>query len=120
MAIDNALAGIAVKDFAKAKPWYERLLDQPSDPLPPEMKDLAEWRFARGGCLQLFKDNERAGRSSVTLAVSDLAGQLTALRAMGVRIGKTSETPAVKTAIVNDDEGNQIVFAQALGDAVAR
>ena len=39
---------------------------------------------------------------------------------MGVRIGKTSETLAVKTAIVNDDEGNQIVFAQALGDAVAR
>ncbi len=33
MKIDNALAGIAVKDFAKAKPWYERLLDQSSERL---------------------------------------------------------------------------------------
>lgn len=61
------------------------------------------------------KDFEKA----LTLVVSDLAAHVAALEAAGVRIGETSESSAVKTAIVKDDEGNQIVFAQALGDAVA-
>jgi predicted enzyme related to lactoylglutathione lyase len=121
MKIDNVLAGIAVRDFARAKPWYEMLLGQAAGILPAEMagSSLAEWQFSNGGALQLFADAKRAGLSSITLAVSDLDAQLASLRAIGVHVGPTSEGRSAKTAIVNDEEGNQIVFAQALSPLLA-
>ena len=36
------------------------------------MPEVAEWRFERGGWIQVFHDERRAGSSSVTLAVDDL------------------------------------------------
>ena len=110
------LAGVAVRDLDAALPWYERLLGKGERP----MKEVCEWRLPRGGCLQLFADGQRAGRSSVTFAVSDLAAQLTSLRARDIPVGSTTATSAVKTAIVEDPDGNQIVFAEALDDRVAR
>ena len=48
MAIENALASVAVKDLDIAVDWYERVLDRPgTNPMP----EVAEWRFPRGGCL---------------------------------------------------------------------
>lgn len=117
MSIDNVLAGVAVKDLEQALPWYERVLGRP-DKRPMAM--LAEWTLPRGGGLQVFADPERAGRSSVTFVVTDLDRQLEALKRGDVAIDKTTSTAAVRTAIVRDPDGNQIVFAQALSDDVAR
>ncbi|EYF00010.1 VOC family protein [Chondromyces apiculatus] len=113
MTIKNALAGIAVSNFAVAVSWYERVLDRPADTLP--MADLAEWKFGEGGWIQVFKDATRAGSSSVTLVVESLDRALEALRAQGVMIGATTSSRYVKTAIVNDPDGNQIVLAEPQG-----
>lgn len=120
MGIDNALAGIAVRDFGKAVAWYEQLLDRPSDPVPAEMPNLAEWQFTRGGGLQLFQDAGRAGSCSATLVVDNLAAQLAVLQRKGIAIGDSRASAMAKVAIVNDPEYNQIVLAQALTDQLAR
>ncbi|MEO6024389.1 MAG: hypothetical protein ABIP64_14995 [Burkholderiales bacterium] len=52
MSIDNALASVAVKDLKIASAWYEQLFGRPGNmPMP----DLAEWKFARGGWLQVYQ-----------------------------------------------------------------
>jgi hypothetical protein len=76
------------------------------------MPILAEWQFEGGGWVQVFADAERAGQSSITLVETDLASRASALAKQGVPVGKTTETDYVKTAIVRDPDGNQIVFAE--------
>ena len=110
MNIKNALAGIAVSNFAVAVSWYERVLDRPADTVP--MAGLAAWKFGGGGWIQVFKDATRAGSSSVTFEVDSLERALEALRAQGVMIGARTSSSYVKTAIVNDPDGNQIVLAE--------
>jgi hypothetical protein len=70
MPIRSAIASVAVKDLKSASQWYERLLGRPPDSKP--MPEVAEWRFERGGWLQVYQLPERAGNGSVTLAVSNI------------------------------------------------
>lgn len=73
MSIENVLASVAVKDIKAASAWYEKLFGRAgSTPMP----DLAEWRFPRGGWLQVYQLPERAGHGSFTLAVSDFAAEI--------------------------------------------
>lgn len=112
MAVTNALAGVAVRKLAVAIDWYGRVLDRAPDTQP--MEGLAEWAFPSGGWLQVFEDETRAGRSSVTLVEDDLDARLADLAAKGVAVQSTSESDMVKVAIVRDPDGNLVVFAQAL------
>ncbi len=70
MKIDNAIASLAVKDLKAAAAWYEKLFGRPADSTP--MPEVAEWKFKRGGWLQVYQLPERAGNGSCTLAVSDI------------------------------------------------
>jgi catechol 2,3-dioxygenase-like lactoylglutathione lyase family enzyme len=117
MAIDNVLAGVAVRDLDAAARWYEQLLGHAGH---RPMKEVAEWRLPRGGCLQVFADAGRAGKSSVTLVVGNMEEQLARLEALQVPIGKTTTTEAVKTAIVSDPDGNQVVFAEPRDPSLAQ
>ena len=117
MTVSNVLAGVAVKDLGASARWYERVFKRPADTHP--MPEVAEWRFPEGGWLQVFHDEQRAGASSVTFAVKDLDQELGALRAQGIQVTKTTDTDMVKTAIVMDPDGNQIVFAQAKAPGIA-
>jgi hypothetical protein len=60
--IDNVLASIAVKDLKAAAAWYEKLFRRPADSTP--MPEVAEWKFERGGWLQVYQLPERAGQYS--------------------------------------------------------
>ena len=110
MANVNALAGIMVSDLTAAEAWYEQLLSRPADARP--MQDLAEWKLADGGWIQVFQDKERAGSSSVTFLVSGLDDQVAALKAKGISIDSTTTSDYVKTATVTDPAGNRVVFAE--------
>ena len=70
MTIDNAIASLAVKDLQAAVSWYEGVLGRPADSTP--MPEVAEWKFPRGGWLQVYQLPERAGAGSCTLAVAAL------------------------------------------------
>jgi predicted enzyme related to lactoylglutathione lyase len=117
MTVANVLAGVAVRELNTAVAWYERVLGRPADTRP--MSEVAEWRFPEGGWLQVFRDPQRAGSSSVTFAVRNLDEELRGLRSESVQVGQTSDTDMVKTAIVADPDGNQIVFAQAKTAGIA-
>ena len=115
MQVSNALAGVAVHDLDRAKAWYERLLgDAGSSPMP----EVVEWKFSAGGALQVFKDATRAGKSSVTFVVTDIDAQVARLRAAGVQIGRMTDTTAVKTVMLKDEDDNQVVLAQPKGSGV--
>ena len=51
MAITNALASLAVNDVRTASIWYEKLFGRPADSSP--MPEVTEWKFDRGGWLQV-------------------------------------------------------------------
>lgn len=111
MSIMNALASVAVKDLNAAAQWYEKLFGRPpSRPMP----ELAEWRFERGGWLQVYQLPERAGSGSFTLAISDMDAEVHHLESLNIGLGPQSSGKAVKTLMITDPDGNHIAFAQAL------
>jgi len=111
MPIDNALAGIAVRDLTAATLWYQKLFGRPADHRP--MQEVAEWVFPAGGGLQVFQDPRRAGSSSVTLALKNLDGQLAEMRRNGIVVERHDQSTKVDTATLHDPDGNQIVMAEA-------
>jgi catechol 2,3-dioxygenase-like lactoylglutathione lyase family enzyme len=113
MPINNALAGIAVKDFSTARAWYEQLLGRAPDAEPMKGR-LVEWHFPEGGVLLVFEEKDRAGRGSVTLSVTSLEEQLADLKAKGIVIGQQTQTEFILTATVSDPDGNLITFAESL------
>jgi catechol 2,3-dioxygenase-like lactoylglutathione lyase family enzyme len=111
MIIKNALAGVPVSDLNTAVDWYTRLIGRkPDQRLMPE---VAEYHFPIGGWCQLFEDRDRAGKTSFTLVVDSLDEMLAALETAGIAYAEPTRTELVDTAIVQDPDGNQIVFAQS-------
>ena len=118
MSIDNAIASMAVRDLAAATRWYEALLERRADSRP--MPEVAEWKFPRGGWLQVYQRPERAGKGSVTLAVTDIDGLAARLEKLGIDTGQRSSGAKVKTLMIADPDGNHIAFAEALDPTMAR
>ncbi|WP_418317048.1 VOC family protein [Piscinibacter sakaiensis] len=118
MNIVNALAGLAVSDFAASTGWYERLFGRAADSTP--MPKLAEWRFPRGGWLQIFEQADRAGKGSLTLAVDDRDAVAAHVQQLGIEVGQLTSSDQVRTLSVADPDGNLIVFAEALDPGLAR
>ena len=118
MSIDNALASVAVRDLEKAAAWYERIFGRPADSTP--MPEVAEWKFSRGGWLQVYQAPDRAGGGSFTLAVTGIDGIVAHVASLGI---DTSQRPAgdkVKTLMIKDPDGNSIAFAEAIDANMAR
>ena len=119
MSIENAIASVAVKDLAAAARWYEKVFGRPADSKP--MSEVQEWKFGRGGWLQVYQLPERAGTGSFTLAVTDVDEEVRRLHALGI------DTPApvsagtkAKVMMTTDPDGNHIAFAQAIDTSMAR
>lgn len=95
----------------RALVWYERLFGRPADGRPTP--ELAEWRLARGGGVQLVFDPVRAGRTAVTLAVEDMDALAADLAERGVepRPGPPGAGHH-RQAHLTDLDGNVITFAE--------
>jgi hypothetical protein len=118
MAIQNVLASVAVKDVRVASEWYGRLLRRPPDSTP--MPEVCEWKFQRGGWLQVYALAERAGGGSCTLAVDDIDEVVKHAKSLGIDTSKTTSSRHVKTLMIVDPDGNHIAFAEALDAELAR
>ena len=117
MSITNALASVAVHNLSESVKYYQTLFGRPAD--STSMAEVAEWKFERGGWLQVYQLEERAGTGSVTLAVSDLDDQIASLRKIGIDPGEPMVSPTVKVVMIKDPDGNSIAFAQALDSRLA-
>jgi predicted enzyme related to lactoylglutathione lyase len=118
MKIDNALASIAVNDLKTVSAWYERLFRRPADSTP--VPELAEWKFERGGWLQVYQLAERAGGGSCTLAVSDIADVIAHLQSLGIDTSEANSGKMAKTVMITDPDGNHLAFAEAIAPGLAR
>jgi hypothetical protein len=118
MPIENALASVAVTSIRAATAWYEQVLGRSADSTP--MPEVAEWRFPRGGWLQVYQLPERAGGGSCTLAVRDLDEVVARVGALGIDTSQRTSNERVKTLMIADPDGNHIAFAEALDRTMAR
>lgn len=118
MTIDNAIASVAVKDLRSAVPWYEALLGRAPDSTP--MPEVAEWKFSRGGWLQVYQLPERAGSGSFTLAVSNIEEVVANVEKLGIDATQRSLGAKVNTLMIVDPDGNHIAFAEAIDKSMAR
>ena len=118
MAIENALATVPVNNLQAAIAWYERVLERHADSRP--MPEVAEWKFPRGGWLQVYQLAERAGCGSFTLAVTDIDEIIARAQKLGIDTTHKSSSPKVKTLMITDPDGNHIAFAQTLDKTMAR
>jgi predicted enzyme related to lactoylglutathione lyase len=118
VSIKNALASVAVNDLSAAVQWYERVLGKPPDSRP--MPEVAEWKFERGGWLQVYQLPERAGSGSFTLAVSSIDHHISQLNKLGVDTSHRSSGDKVKTVMISDPDGNHIAFAEAIDQNMAQ
>ena len=118
MSIDNAIASVAVRDLGSSVRWYEALLGRSPDSTP--MPEVAEWKFTRGGWLQVYQLPERAGRGSVTLSVGKIDEVAAHVRSLGIQATVNTASAKVKTLMIADPDGNSIAFAEALDPSMAR
>jgi predicted enzyme related to lactoylglutathione lyase len=118
MAIKNALASLAVNNLKASLAWYEQLFGRPADSLP--MPEIAEWKFERGGWLQVYQNQKQFGTGSVTLAVDSLGQQIAALKKLGIDPGRQLGGDKVNVIMIKDPDGNSIAFAEALDANIAQ
>ncbi len=118
MPINNVLASVAVRDFRAAVEWYAQVLGKRPDSTP--MPDVAEWRFERGGWLQVYQLPERAGAGSFTLAVSRIEEHVAQLAGLGIDTRQQSSGGTVKTLMIVDPDGNHLAFAETSDPTMAR
>jgi predicted enzyme related to lactoylglutathione lyase len=117
MAIINAIASVAVRDLDTAAAWYEKILGRPADSRP--MPELAEWKFQRGGWLQVYEQPQRAGSGSVTLTVRNMENQVARLQKLGIDTRLRTSGPKVETLMIADPDGNHIALTESRDPSLA-
>jgi len=104
----HLFAGLRVRDFQAARPWYERLFGEPSM-FPHDTE--AVWTLADDRSVYIIEHPKGAGHSVVTLFVEDLDGQLAAIAERGLEPDeRETYSNGVRKATFRDPDGNEIGF----------
>lgn len=105
----DLFAGIPVRDFAAAQPWYEQLLGGPPSFLPHDTE--AVWELGEHRYVYIVEMPEHAGHAQVMSFVADLAIRISQIGQRG--ISPTREETyegGVRKVIFVDPDGNEISF----------
>ncbi|MDQ6527120.1 VOC family protein [Nocardioides sp. LHD-245] len=102
-------AGVCVRDYAQARPWYEALLGGPPSFLAHETE--AVWELAPHRWLVVEQRPERAGYAAQTVFVDDLEDRVAGIAARGIEPAE-QETygDGVRKVIYRDADGNEVGF----------
>jgi len=109
MAIEAIFAQVACTDLDASRGWYEALFGRAADAAP--MKGLLEWHREGAGC-QLFERPDAAGRTTLTLIVSDIASERARLLEAGLAAGQVEGGDATSLVRLKDPDGNLVVLAE--------
>ena len=105
----HLFAGLRVRSFEAARPWYERLLGEPSF-FPNETEVV--WTVAEERSLYIQEDPGRAGDALVTLFVDDLDAAVGGISTRGLEPSeRETYGNGVRKVLYRDDDGNEVGFA---------
>jgi len=107
----HLFAGLRVRDFQATRPWYERLLGEPT--LFPHASE-AVWTLAEDRSVYVVEHADSAGVSVVTIFLDDLDAHVASIAARGLEPDER-ETYAngVRKALYRDPDGNEVGFGGA-------
>ena len=109
----HLFAGLRVRDFQAARPWYERLLGEPT--FFPHATE-AVWTLAEDRSVYIVEAADGAGNSVVTLFVDDLDARVAAIAARGLEPDdQETYSGGVRKIVYRDPDGNEVGFGGALG-----
>jgi catechol 2,3-dioxygenase-like lactoylglutathione lyase family enzyme len=107
----HLFAGLRVRDFQAARPWYERLLGEPT--FYPHATE-AVWTLAEDRSVYIVEHANGAGNSVVTIFLDDLDGRATEIAARGLEPDELERYPGgVRKLIYRDPDGNELGFGGA-------
>lgn len=114
LSISKIYAHISCTELTKSSKWYGKLFGRESDASP--MDSLQEWHHGNTTGVQLFEDPDAAGKSTVTIIVSDLDSDRQSLVERGLEPGAIETGDSVRIVCLNDPDGNLVVLAQPSSD----
>jgi catechol 2,3-dioxygenase-like lactoylglutathione lyase family enzyme len=104
----HLFAGLRVRDYEAARPWYEQLLGEPA--FFPHATE-AVWTLADDRSVYIVERPDGAGHSELTLFVDDLDAQLAAIAARGLEPDEVETYDnGVRKATFRDPDGNEVGF----------
>jgi catechol 2,3-dioxygenase-like lactoylglutathione lyase family enzyme len=104
----HLFAGVRVRDFQVARPWYERLLGEPT--FFPHVTE-AVWTLAEDQSVYVVEHAGGAGNSVVTIFLDDLDAYVAAIAARGLEPDEHETYPGgVRKVIYRDPDGNELGF----------
>lgn len=107
----HLFAGLRVRDFQAARPWYEQLLGEPT--FYPHAAE-AVWTLAEDRSVYIVEHPDGAGNSVVTIFLDDLDAQVVAIAARGLEPDEREMYPnGVRKVIYRDPDGNELGFGGA-------
>ena len=108
----HLFAGLRVREFEAARPWYERLLGEPS--FFPHATE-AVWTLAEDRSVYVVEHPDGAGQFVVTILLDDLDAQVAAIAGRGFEPDETETYGnGVRKVIYRDPDGNELGFAGAV------
>ncbi len=107
----HLFAGVRVRNFDAARPWYEQLLGDPTR-FPHDTE--AVWTLAEHRSVYVVEAKDRAGTSVATIFLDDLDAQIAAIAARGLTPDEIETySHGARKAIYRDADGNELGFAGA-------
>ena len=104
-------AGIRVRDLATARPWYERLLGEPT--FFPNATEVV-WTLADDRSLYIEEDPGGSGGALITIFVDDLDARIAEIGSRGLEPAvRETYSNGVRKATYRDDDGNEVGFGGA-------
>jgi catechol 2,3-dioxygenase-like lactoylglutathione lyase family enzyme len=107
----HLFAGLRVGNFEAARPWYERLLGEPTF-FPHDTE--AVWTLAEDRSVYVMEHADGAGNGVVTIFVDDLDAHVAAIADRGLEPDdRETYSNGVRKTIYRDPDGNELGFGGA-------
>lgn len=111
----HLFAGLRVRDFQAARPWYEQLLGEPT--FFPHATE-AVWMLAEDRSVYVVEHPDGAGNCVVTVMLDDLDAYVRAIAARGLEPDeRETYSNGVRKVLYRDPDGNELGFGGAPVDA---
>jgi catechol 2,3-dioxygenase-like lactoylglutathione lyase family enzyme len=105
----HLFAGLRVRNFQTARPWYERLLGEPA--FFPHAAE-AVWTLADDRSVYVVEHAVGAGNCVVTIFIDDFDARVAALASHGLEPDDIETySNGVRKVIYRDPDGNELGFA---------